>query len=76
MSKAGKFAGMTASEDFYLIRVPKPAASPPPPGGEKLVRVNFELTEANQRKLKINVARSPHKSIKDFLTAYIESLPD
>lgn len=38
-------------------------------------RVNFEVPESKHAKLKINAAKN-HQSIKDFLTAYIDSLPD
>lgn len=43
---------------------------------EDLVRVNFSLPESKHTKLKVHVARSEHKSIRAFLTAYIDSLPD
>lgn len=43
---------------------------------EPKVRVNFELSESKHNKLKIHVVRSEHKSIREFLTAYIDSLPD
>lgn len=43
---------------------------------EPKVRVNFELPESKHNKLKIHVVRSEHKSIREFLTAYIDSLPD
>lgn len=43
---------------------------------EPVVRVNFELAQSKHTKLKVHVARSEHKSIRDFLTAYIDSLPD
>lgn len=43
---------------------------------EKTVRVNFELPQSKHTKLKVQVARSEHKSIRDFLTAYIDSLPN
>lgn len=43
---------------------------------EELVRVNFSLPESKHTKLKVHVARSEHKSIRSFLTAYIDSLPD
>lgn len=43
---------------------------------EPVVRVNFELAQSKHTKLKIHVARSEYKSIRDFLTAYIDSLPD
>lgn len=43
---------------------------------ESLVRVNFSLSESKHTKLKVHVARSEHKSIRAFLTAYIDSLPD
>lgn len=38
-------------------------------------RVNFEVPESKHAKLKINAARNG-QSIKDFLTAYIDSLPN
>ena len=38
-------------------------------------RVNFEVPESKHAKLKINAVRNG-KSIKEFLTAYIDSLPD
>lgn len=43
---------------------------------ETLVRVNFALPESKHTKLKVHVARSEHKSIRAFLTAYIDSLPE
>ncbi|MGO2485292.1 MAG: hypothetical protein ACTH73_12415 [Glutamicibacter ardleyensis] len=43
---------------------------------EDLVRVNFSLPESKHTKLKVHVARSEHKSIRSFLTAYIDSLPN
>ncbi|KLI90525.1 hypothetical protein AA310_00910 [Arthrobacter sp. YC-RL1] len=43
---------------------------------EPLTRVNFELPKSLHTKLKIHVARSEHKSIREFLTEYIESLPE
>lgn len=46
------------------------------PPVEELVRVNFSLPESKHTKLKVHVARSEHKSIRAFLTAYIDSLPD
>lgn len=38
-------------------------------------RVNFEIAESKHTKLKVNAARSG-KSVKDFLTDYIDSLPE
>lgn len=46
------------------------------PPVEPLRRVNFELPDSKHRKLKILVAKSEHGSVKDFLTAYIDSFPD
>jgi hypothetical protein len=42
---------------------------------EELKRVNFEVVESKHTKLKVNAARQG-MSVKDFLTAYIDSLPD
>lgn len=42
-------------------------------GGEKMKRVNFELTEALHTKLKIHAA-AQGKSIKDVLTEFVEGL--
>jgi hypothetical protein len=42
---------------------------------EPLKRVNFEVTESLHLKLKIHAA-AQGQSIKDFLTAYIDSLPE
>lgn len=42
---------------------------------EALKRVNFELAESKHTKLKIHAARAG-LSVRDFLTAYIDSLPD
>ncbi|MEG9250219.1 hypothetical protein V6S67_19175 [Arthrobacter sp. Soc17.1.1.1] len=38
-------------------------------------RVNFELASTKHQKLRIQAAKRG-MSIKDFLTAYIDSLPD
>lgn len=38
-------------------------------------RVNFELVASKHQKLRIQAAKRG-QSIKDFLTAYIDSLPD
>ena len=38
-------------------------------------RVNFELAASKHQKLRIQAAKRG-MSIKDFLTAYIDSLPD
>jgi hypothetical protein len=38
-------------------------------------RVNFEVTKSKHAKLKINAAKNG-QSIKEFLTAYIDTLPD
>lgn len=38
-------------------------------------RVNFDVPESKHTKLKINAARNG-QSIKEFLTAYIDSLPN
>lgn len=43
---------------------------------EPLRRVNFELPDSKHRKLKILVAKSEYGSVKDFLTAHIDSFPD
>jgi hypothetical protein len=43
---------------------------------EPMRRINFELADSKVRKLKIAVAKSGHRSVKDFLTAYIDSLPE
>ena len=42
---------------------------------QTLRRVNFEVNETRHRKLKISAAAAG-VSVKDFLTAYIDSLPD
>lgn len=42
---------------------------------EPFRRVNFQVPESKHRKLKICAAKN-NQSIKDFLTAYIDSLPD
>jgi DNA polymerase III delta prime subunit len=42
---------------------------------EETRRVNFEVAKSKHAKLKVNAAKSG-QSIKDFLTAYIDSLPD
>lgn len=41
---------------------------------EPLRRVNFEVTESKHTKLKINAARRG-QTIREFLTAYIDTLP-
>jgi hypothetical protein len=46
------------------------------PPAEPMRRINFELADSKVRKLKIAVAKSGHRSVKDFLTAYIDSLPE
>ncbi len=38
-------------------------------------RVNFEVPRSKHAKLKINAAKNG-QSIKEFLTAYIDTLPD
>jgi predicted HicB family RNase H-like nuclease len=38
-------------------------------------RVNFDVPESKHKKLKVNAAKRG-QSIKEFLTAYIDSLPD
>lgn len=38
-------------------------------------RVNFEVPKSKHAKLKVNAARNG-QSIKEFLTAYIDTLPD
>lgn len=42
---------------------------------EPLRRVNFQLSDSKHRKLKIFAAKN-NQSIKDVLTAYIDSLPE
>lgn len=42
---------------------------------EETRRVNFEVAKSKHLKLKVNAAKN-NQSIKDFLTAYIDSLPD
>lgn len=44
-------------------------------GKETSRRVNFDVPESKHTKLKINAARNG-QSIKEFLTAYIDSLPN
>lgn len=43
---------------------------------EPTTRVNFELEDSKHQKLKILVAKSEHRSIREFFTAYLDSLPD
>lgn len=42
---------------------------------EPMRRVNFQVPESKHRKLKVLAAQS-NQSIKEFLTAYIDSLPN
>lgn len=42
---------------------------------EKKLRVNFEVPESKHTKLKI-IAAKRGQSVKEFLTAYIDSFPD
>jgi hypothetical protein len=42
---------------------------------EPLKRVNFEIPESKHTKLKVNAARNG-QTVKDFLTAYIDGLPE
>jgi hypothetical protein len=42
---------------------------------EPVRRVNFQVPESKHRKLKIVAARN-NQSIKEFLTEYIDSLPN
>lgn len=42
---------------------------------EPIRRVNFQVPESKHRKLKVLAARN-NQSIKEFLTSYIDSLPD
>lgn len=42
---------------------------------EKMQRVNFEVPKSKHAKLKVHAAKNG-QSIKEFLTAYIDTLPD
>lgn len=42
---------------------------------EPVRRVNFQVPESKHRKLKVFATKN-NQSIKEFLTAYIDSLPD
>lgn len=68
---AGRPSQRSENEKSRLLASLKDTTPP-----EDLVRVNFSLSESKHTKLKIHVARSEHKSIRAFLTAYIDSLPD
>lgn len=78
MSTKKGLSGMRAGrpsetpESKERLRAQLEDVEPPEPN----VRVNFELSQSKHTKLKIQVARSGQKSIKEFLTAYIDSLPD
>lgn len=73
MSKPA-FAGMTAGRpsqnNARLLKSLKDTAP-----SEPVKRVNFDIPESRHTKLKVNAARAG-LSVKDFLTAYIDSLPE
>lgn len=68
---AGRPSQRSGNEKSRLLANLKDVTPP-----EELVRVNFSLAESKHTKLKVHVARSEHKSIRAFLTAYIDSLPE
>lgn len=72
MSKTSSFGGLTAgrpSNQTTKDRLLASIADTP-----TMKRVNFECTEDRHAKLKINAAKAG-MTVKDFLTAYIDSLP-
>ena len=74
MSKgpAGMTPGRPSQSPAAKARMRESLQDTPP--AEVLKRVNFQITESKHRKLKMVAAREG-QSIKEFLTAYIDSLP-